>query len=362
MSHPARVDNFGAGPAVLPESVLLEVQEELLNYRQSGMSVMEMSHRGKAYEEIQEEAEARLRRLLQVSDEYEVLFLQGGASLQFAMLPLNFRGEGSEAAYVLSGSWANKAMQEAETTGRVRIAGSSKEQGFRSIPTQWNTKESDAYVHITTNNTIYGTQWRQLPEKQSVPLVADMSSDMLSRPFAMTNFDMVYGGAQKNLGPAGVTLVLLRREWVQQAVMEEVPKVMRYATHISGKSRYNTPPVFSVYVLGKVLKWLESMGGLRGIEQLNEDKAGTLYTAIDKSEGFYRGYAQASSRSRMNVTFNLASDELEQKFLREAAESGFVGLSGHRSVGGCRASIYNALSLEACSRLAEFMQTFRKNN
>jgi len=360
MSHlDKRVDNFNAGPAVLPEPALLAAQEEMLNYRNSGMSVLEISHRSALYQQIQEEAEDRLRRLLDISEEFEVLFLQGGASLQFAMVPMNFIRPGQVGAYMLSGLWSEKAIQEAATIRDTRVAATSKDDGYRNILQAWQAEPTDAYLHLTSNNTIYGTQWGEFPVNQEVPLVADMSSDILSRVFAVDDFHLIYAGAQKNLGPAGVTLVLVRRDWLGGAVVDGVPKMLQYGAHVKAVSKYNTPPVFAVYLLGKVLQWLEGEGGVAEVERRNRKKSALLYRVIDESNGFYRGYAGKTARSRMNVTFNLATPQMEETFLQSAKEAGFVGLSGHRSVGGCRASIYNAQPLAACKRLADFMVDFQ---
>lgn len=355
-----RIDNFNPGPAVLPDAVLTAAQQELLDYKGSGMSVLEISHRSALYTHIQEDAETRLRRLLQIPEDFEVLFLQGGASLQFAMIPMNFVGEGQTAAYVLTGSWSEKALQEAERVTAVRVAATTKDNGYKSLPMSFDTAASDAYVHITSNNTIYGTQWRDFPRQGPIPLVADMSSDILSRPFAVDQFHLIYAGAQKNLGPAGVTLVIVKRDWLSQVEVSGLPKMLTYSTHVKAESKYNTPPVFAVYILGKVLEWLEAEGGLTAVSRRNAMKAGLLYDAMDTSGGFYNGYVDRSSRSRMNVTFHLPTPELEAQFLKEAEEAGFVGLGGHRSVGGCRASIYNALSVDACERLSQFMEDFRR--
>lgn len=360
-----RVDNFGAGPAALPVAVLREVQNELVTYRQTGMSVLELGHRTPDYAEIQGEAKRRLQRLMGLSDDFEVLFLQGGASLQFAMVPLNFLDDGQTAAYALTGSWAKKAYQEGKLVGRVRVAADMADMGYRRIPhpEELTLDPADAYLHLTSNNTIVGSQWRDFPDGLDVPLVADMSSDILSRPVPVERFHLIYAGAQKNLGPAGLTVVILRKSWLEQATARRVvPTMLRYDTHLKGDSRYNTPPVFSIYVAGLVLQWLEEQGGLVAMARRNQEKAAVVYQAIDEGNNFYSGVVDADSRSDMNVTFRLPTEELEKKFLQEAKVAGLVGLGGHRSVGGCRASLYNAVTLDSCTRLAEFMTDFRKVN
>lgn len=355
-----RAYNFNAGPAALPLEVLQEAQAELLDFQGTGMSVMELSHRGKEYEAVHEEAGRLLRVLLNVPDDYSILFLQGGASLQFYMVPLNLLGEGQTASYVLTGSWSEKALEEAAKVGQIKIAASTEEERFRRIPHQEELAISgdEAYVHITSNNTIFGTQWQQFPDTKGAPLVADMSSDILSRPFDVSQFGLIYAGAQKNLGPSGVTVVIIRSDLLERS-QEGLPVMLSYATHARSRSLYNTPPTFAIYLLGKVLGWVERQGGVAKIAAQNELKAKILYDAVDQSGGFYKGHAEPDSRSRMNVTFTLPSAELEKEFLAAAKEAGFVGLAGHRSVGGCRASIYNAVSVEACEALRDFMIAFK---
>jgi phosphoserine aminotransferase len=357
-----RIHNFGAGPAALPLPVLEQAQAELLDYAGTGMSVMEMSHRSKAFEGIIASAEADLRLLLGLRSEHAVLFLQGGASLQFAMVPLNLRPAGASADYVLSGHWSKAALKEAQKGGRARVAGSSEPTGFDRVPQQGelDLDASAAYLHITSNNTIYGTQWAIDPEPPTgVPLVCDASSDALSRPIDVARYGLVYAGAQKNLGPAGVTIAIVRRE-----LLERTPgglaAMLDYRLQAESRSLYNTPPTFAIYVVGLVLRWLLATGGLAEAARRNEAKAGLLYAAIDGSGGFYRGHAQPGSRSRMNVTFRLPSEELEAAFLKEAQAEGLDGLKGHRSVGGLRASIYNACPEESVAALAGFMDAFRK--
>jgi len=359
-----RVHNFGAGPAVLPLGVLERVQAELLDYAGTGMSVMEMSHRSAAFEAIIHKAEADLRTLLGLAGDHAVLFVQGGASLQFAMVPANLRPEGASADYVLSGHWSKAALKEAERSGRTRVAGSSEASRFDRVPAQ-NELDLDpeaAYLHFTSNNTIYGTQWSIDPEPPgSVPLVCDASSDILSRPIDVARYGLIYAGAQKNLGPAGVTLVIVRRDLLERTP-GGLPALLDYRLLAEHKSLYNTPPTFGVYVVGLVLQWLLDSGGLAEAARRNEAKAALVYEAIDGSGGFYRGHAQPGSRSRMNVTFRLQTEELEKAFLKQAPAAGLDGLKGHRSVGGLRASIYNACPLESVRALAAFMRDFQKRS
>lgn len=359
----SRVYNFNPGPATLPQPVLEHAQKELLEYQGGGMSVMEMSHRSKEYEAINAEAEARTKRLLGLGDDYRVLFVQGGASLQFAMLPYNFLPDGATADYILTGSWSEKARNEAEKLGTVHIAASTKDEKYARLPRTDEVKlsASPAYVHITSNNTIYGTQWRELPSFGDVPLVADMSSDIMSRPFNANAFAMFYAGTQKNLGPAGVTMVVIRQSWMDQAATN-LPAILSYGTHAKSNSLYHTPPVFTIYMTNLVLGWVEENGGLAGIAQHNEKKAQAIYTAIDESSGFYRPHAAADARSLMNITFRLGSEDLEKQFISEATKEGMVGLKGHRSVGGIRASTYNAMTQEGCEALASFMRAFAQKN
>jgi phosphoserine aminotransferase len=358
-----RKDYFGAGPGPLPGPVLDQISKDAAEYGDLNLSVLEISHRSPAYEQIQERAKERLRRLLDIPDTHDVLFLQGGASLQFAMIPMNFLQEGRTGAYVLTGQWSEKAYDEAGRVGKVRVAASSKEVGYRSIPSLSADIASpdDAYVHITSNETIVGAQWRTFPET-SAPLVADMSSDILSRPIPVQNFHLIYAGAQKNLGPAGVTVVIVRKDWVESLSTSGVPKILQYATHLKNDSKYNTPPVFAVHAVERVLAWVEEEGGVQEMERRAKVKADLVYAAIDDSDGFYQGVVDPESRSQMNVTFRLASKELETAFLNEAKEAGLSGLSGHRSVGGFRASLYNAVEVSSCERLAEFMRAFQKKH
>lgn len=358
-----RAFNFNAGPAALPLEVLERAQAQFVDFQGTGMSIMEMSHRGKVYEGVHNEAASRLLNLLGNPEGYKVLFLQGGASTQFAMLPMNLLTEGKTAGYVKTGSWANKAIKEAKLIGETFVAASSEEDKYMSIPDVSNLAlpENAAYLHITSNETIEGTQFQQYPDTGSVPLIADMSSDILCKPFDINQFGMVYAGAQKNLGPSGVTVVIAREELLTNSP-KHLPTIFRYDTHTDNNSLYNTPPSFSIYMVNEVLKWIEEQGALAGIEKKNRDKANLLYNTIDNSGGFFRGCANESSRSLMNVTFRLASEDLEKQFIKESEQEGFVGLKGHRSVGGLRASIYNAVPYESIKALVDFMNHFQQKN
>jgi phosphoserine aminotransferase len=359
----SKVYNFNAGPAILPRPVIEQAQQELRDYQGRGMSILEMSHRSKEYEAINSQAEAAFKRLLGLGDEYRVLFLQGGASMQFAMLPLNFLPAGATADYVIHGAWGEKAHEEAARLGQARVAASTSADSYSRVPAAEELVLSDApaYVHITSNETIQGVQWHTWPEVGDRPLVADMSSDILSRPLDAHRFALIYAGAQKNLGPAGVTVVIVRQSWLETAG-KTAPTMLRYATHAKNSSLYNTPPVFAVYMLNLVLEWIEELGGLEQIARRNELKAKTIYDAIDSSGGFYRGHAAPPDRSQMNVTFRLPSEELERRFVSEATAAGMIGLAGHRSVGGIRASIYNAMTQEGAGALAGLMHEFARRN
>jgi phosphoserine aminotransferase len=355
--------NFNAGPAMLPATVLEQVQAELRDYQGRGMSIMEMSHRSREFEEINAQAEATFKRLIGVGADYRVLFVQGGASTQFAMVPMNFLAPGATADFLMTGSWAEKAYEEATALGRARIAASTKDTSYRRVPRadEIDLGKDAAYVHLTSNETIQGIQWPALPDVGSRPLVVDMSSDIMSRPFPADKCALIYAGAQKNLGPSGVTALLLRESWLAQA-NKNVPTMLRYATHVKNNSLYNTPPSFGVYVLNLVLQWIDKAGGLKAMAQRNARKAATVYAAIDRSNGFYRGHAVPESRSQMNVTFRLPSEALEKKFIAESQAAGMIGLAGHRSVGGIRASLYNAIDSETCQALAAFMDDFARRN
>jgi phosphoserine aminotransferase len=358
-----RAYNFNAGPSALPLAVLEKAQQELVDFQGTGMSVMELSHRSAAYEQVHNQAIATLKELMNIPEEYHVLFLQGGASTQFAMLPMNFLPEGKKAGYILTGAWSEKAHKEAKMLGETYTVASTKDTNHNRIPTLDELKYEDntAYVHLTSNNTIFGTEWFTFPDTGDLPLIGDMSSDILSRPFDVSKFAMIYAGAQKNLGPSGVTVVILRPDMLERA-NANVPTMLRYDTHVKNNSLYNTPPTFGIYMLGLVLEWAKEQGGLEALAKMNQEKAALIYDVIDQSEGFYKGHAEKDSRSLMNITFRLASEELEKQFLAEAKAAGFVGLNGHRSVGGCRASTYNAVPYESCKALSEFMIDFQKKN
>lgn len=357
----SRIYNFSAGPAVLPEEVLIEAQTQLVDYHGAGMSLMEMSHRGKEYMAVQAEAEANIRKLLNIGDDYAVLFLGNGASGQFAMVPMNLLGANDTADYTHSGSWAGKAIKEAKLFGKVHLAADVSKDKPSRMPAGGELKwtHDAVYAHITSNETIEGTQWKEFPAAPS-PLVADMSSDILSRPFDIKPFGLIYAGAQKNIGPAGVTLVIVRKDLAGR-VSDKVPVMFRYKTHIENESMYNTPPCFPVYIVMLVTRWLLAKGGVAAMHKINEAKAAVLYSAIDATE-FYRGTAVKEFRSSMNVTFRLPSEELEEKFVKEASALGLKGLKGHRSVGGIRASIYNAFPAAGVDALVAFMKDFEKKN
>lgn len=358
-----RAYNFNAGPAALPLAVLERAQAEFVDFQEQGMSIMEMSHRGAVYEQVHNEAKQLLKELLNIPSGYDVLFLQGGASTQFAMVPMNLLTEGKVGAYVHTGSWAEKAIKEAELIGATRVIASTEADRFMRVPTPEEvvTPEDAAYVHITSNETIGGTQYHAYPDSGSVPLIADLSSDILCRPVDVSKFSMIYAGAQKNLGPSGVTVVIAKEELIASSP-KTIPTMLRYSTHYKNNSLYNTPPSFSIYMVNLVLQWLKERGGLEQVERDNQAKAELLYSTIDTSGDFYRGCAERGSRSLMNVTFRLADEELEKAFIKQAGEAGFVGLKGHRSVGGLRASIYNAVPYESCEALAQFMKQFQQRN
>jgi phosphoserine aminotransferase len=357
-----RIFNFSAGPAVLPVPVLEEAQRDLLALPGVGMSVMEISHRSKTFEEIILSAEAGIRELLSVPKDYQILFLQGGASLQFAMVPMNFLSLDGSADYIVTGSWGKKAVKEAQKFGSVDLAANMADGGFTRVPGQDELRlnPSAAYVHITSNETIEGVQWKREPETGDVPLVSDSSSDILSRPIPVEKYGLVYAGAQKNMGPSGVTLVIIREDLLPR-IREGLATMLDYRTHVKDKSLHNTPNTWGIYIINLVTHWLKDKGGLEAMQRENEDKAKLLYDAIDRS-GFYRGHADPDSRSVMNVTFRLPSEDLEKKFTSEATALGLDGLPGHRSVGGIRASIYNAFPRAGCKALVEFMKQFEQKN
>lgn len=358
-----RIYNFSAGPAILPEEVLKEAQEELYSFKDSGMSVMEMSHRSKDYDAIFKGAQNDLKKLLDISDNYEVLFLQGGATLQFSMVPLNIMPPNNKADYINTGAWAKKAIKEAKRVGEVNIAGTSEATNFNRIPKQNELKlSSDAsYVHFTSNNTIFGTQFKSEPEVGNIPLVCDTSSDMLHKKIDVNKYGIIYAGAQKNMGPSGATIVIINKELLERS-SDQLHTYLNYKVHVDGESLYNTPPTFAVYIIGLVYKWLLNMGGLHEMYRRNLEKANILYDYMDSSDGYYIGTAEKEDRSLMNITFRLPNEELEKKLIAEAAANGFSGLKGHRSVGGLRASIYNAFPKKGVEDLTEFMKDFKKNN
>ncbi len=357
-----RVYNFSAGPGVLPVSVLEEAQRDFLNYGGAGMSVLEMSHRSKPYEGIIKTAMADLREVLSIPEGYHVLFLQGGASLQFSMVPMNFLPKDGSADYVVTGAWSQGAVKEAKKVGNVNIAATTEDSNFNRIPKQDELKldSNAAYAHFTSNNTIFGTEFREEPEVGEVPLVVDASSDILSRPLDVAKYGVIYAGAQKNMGPSGVTTAIVRDDLLAR-VPAGLPAMLDYKVHVKGESMYNTPPTFSIYLVGLVLKWIKGLGGLDAMRKINEEKGGLLYDAIDATE-YYTGTAERDSRSLMNVTFRLPSEELEKKFISEATAAGFDGLKGHRSVGGLRASIYNAFPTQGVRDLVDFMREFERTN
>jgi phosphoserine aminotransferase len=360
-----RVINFNAGPAALPLPALERAQRELLDFQGSGMSIMEHSHRGKEYEAVHNEAIALLRELLGISDDYHVLFLQGGASQQFAMVPMNLLHPGQSADYAIGGGWGEKAYEEASRVGTVRVAANPKEgRLWRRVPKQDELQldPNAAYVHVTTNNTLEGTQMHFVPDTGRVPLVADMSSDFLWKKFDVSKYALIYAGAQKNIGPSGVVVVIARKDVVDSG-LKDIPVIFRYETHAKNNSLYNTPPTFGIYMVRNVLAWLKhDVGGLDAMEQRNREKGDVLYAAIDARPDFYRAPVERDSRSYMNVVFRLASEELEERFVAEAKKAGMVGLKGHRSTGGIRVSMYNAVPLEGVQRLVEFMERFAKAN
>jgi phosphoserine aminotransferase len=357
-----RVFNFNAGPAALPLPVLEEIQAEFLDYKGTGMSIIEISHRSKPFDAVINEAVERTKRLLNLGDDFNVLFLQGGASMQFAMVPMNLALAGKPVDYINTGTWSTKAIKEAKIQKLdVRVIASSEDQNFSYIPKGYTVDPDAAYLHFTSNNTIKGTQWAKFPAAGAVPLVCDMSSDIMSRPFDAKPFGLIYAGAQKNIGPAGTALVIIRKDMLERT-REDLPTMLKYTTHAKDNSMFNTPSCFTIYVINLVLKWLEEkVGGLAAMDKLNQEKGALLYDYMDQS-GYYKGTAAQDSRSLMNVTFRLPSEELEAKFVAEALKNDLAGLKGHRSVGGCRASIYNATGKEAVQALVDFMKDFAKKN
>lgn len=358
-----KIYNFAAGPAMLPKAVMEKAQAEFTNYQNSGSGLMELSHRGKLFEPVLARAEANVRELLNVSDDYAVLFIQGGASMQFAMLAMNFLN-GGVADYVDTGVWSSKALKEAKMFGSVNVVASSKETKYDHIPaeSEWKRTADAAYLHITSNNTIAGTRFTKLPKPMpGVPMLSDMSSDIMSRPFDINDFGMVYAGAQKNLGPSGMALVILRKDLAARTDDSKVPTMLRYSTYIENDSMFNTPPTFAIYMLALVTDWVREQGGLAAMEKINEEKAAYLYDFLDNSS-FYKSPVAKADRSIMNVVFRTPSEELDAAFVKEAKENGLTELKGHRLVGGCRASIYNAMPIEGVKALVEFMKKFELAN
>ncbi len=356
-----RIFNFSAGPATLPLPVLEKAQKEIVNFRGTGIGIMEISHRSKEFVALYEETVENFRQILGIPDNYRILFLQGGASSQFFMVPMNLLRQQQKATYLNTGTWSKKAIDQAKLFGEIHIGFSSEESTFDRVPGpgEFSVAEGSEYLYYTSNNTIFGTQFQQAPEA-AIPLVCDMSSDILSKPINIEKHGIIFAGAQKNLGPAGVTLVIIREDLLDQ-VAEHVPTMLKYKTHADKDSMFNTPPTFPIYVVGEVLKWVKQQGGLVAIQQANREKAALLYQQIDRGE-YYRGHATISSRSDMNVSFNLATAELEAQFIKEALARGLSGLKGHRSIGGCRASIYNAFPRKGVEKLVQFMDDFQRQN
>lgn len=358
----SRVYNFSAGPAVLPEEVLREAAEEMLDYNGTGMSVMEMSHRSKAFQEIIDTAEADLRELMEIPDDYAVLFLQGGASQQFAAVPMNLM-KNKEADYIVTGQWAKKAAEEAKKYGKVNIVASSADKTFSYIPDckDLPISENADYVYICENNTIYGTKYKELPDTKGKLLVADVSSCFLSEPVDVTRYGVIYGGVQKNIGPAGTVVVIIRKDLITDDVLPGTPTMLKYKTHADAGSLYNTPPAYGIYICGKVFKWIKKQGGLAAMKEHNEKKAKILYDYLDQSK-IFSGTVEPKDRSLMNVPFVTGDEELDARFIKESKEAGFENLKGHRTVGGMRASIYNAMPIEGVQALVEFMKKFEEEN
>jgi len=359
-----RAHNFNAGPSILPLSVLEQAQQELLDFKGTGMSVMEMSHRSKEFDAVIQGAEADLRTLMGIPSNYKVLFLQGGATLQFAMIPMNLRPAGTSADYIVTGSWSKKAYKEAQNLGETSLAFSGDSTNFNRVPNQSELKLDDksAYLYFCSNETIHGVEFGPEPVPPAgVPLICDNSSDFISRPIDVSKYGLLYAGAQKNAGPAGVVMTIIREDLLER-VPAKLPAMLDYKVQVEGTSMHNTPPTFPIYIVGLVFKWALSLGGLGVVEQKNIEKANLIYNVIDASGGFYKGHASPESRSKMNITFRLPTEELEAQFVTESKKEGFIGLKGHRSVGGLRASTYNALLLESAKALSEFMVEFQRKN
>lgn len=356
-----RLNNFAAGPAAIPLDVLEVVQKNLCNFEGNGLSVMEMSHRSKIYENILNDAKDNLKQILNLDAEHEILFLQGGASTQFAMVPLNLANEGDTVSYAVTGNFANKAFEEAKKWNEVIAVTNSKEDNYKFIPKINDISKNSKYIHITANNTIYGTMYQELPDTKDIPLVADVSSNILGKEYDYNKFALAYAGAQKNLGPAGLTVVIINKNFIRSDINIKVPTMLRYDTHYKNNSMYNTPPTFAIYIAGEVFKWIKMKGGIKEIEKINNKKAQMLYSLLDSSR-FYKPFASKESRSNMNVTFNLPTEELETKFVEDAKTNGMINLKGHRVLGGIRASIYNAVTLDDVKKLCDFMEKFEKEN
>ena len=358
---PERIFNFSPGPATLPYDVLQKAGKDVVNFMDTGIGLIEISHRSKEFMEVAKNTEMLLRELMEIPDNYKVLFLQGGASSQFFMIPMNLLGGKGKATYLNTGTWSKKAIKEAKLFGDITVAYSSEETGFNRVPkdSEYSVADGSDYLYYVSNNTIYGTQFQAPPQHESM-LVSDMSSDILSRPVDVSKHGIIFAGAQKNLGPAGVTLVIIREDLLDKAD-ESIPTMLSYKTHAAKDSMFNTPPTFAIYVVGEVLKWLKESGGVKAIDEINRKKAALVYNEIDQDD-YYRGHAEKESRSNMNIAFNLPNADLEAKFIAEAAAVGLNGLKGHRSIGGCRASIYNAFPVEGVEKLVAFMKTFKANN
>ncbi|HER63559.1 MAG TPA: 3-phosphoserine/phosphohydroxythreonine transaminase [Desulfobacteraceae bacterium] len=358
---PERIYNFSPGPSVLPYSVLQQAARDIVNFNDKGIGLIELSHRSKEFMGVAEEAEMLIRENLRVPSSYKVLFLQGGASSQFFMVPMNLLKKGMKATYLNTGTWSDKAIKEARLFGEIEVPFSSKEEKFNRVPKddEYTVAPDSEYLYFVSNNTIYGTQFQSFPAADAL-LVSDMSSDIFSRPVDVSRFGIIFAGAQKNMGPAGVTVVIIREDLLDRAP-DNLPTMLRYKTHADKDSMFNTPPCFSIYCVGLVMKWLKELGGVEAIEKINNEKAALVYEAIDSTD-FYRGHAEVGSRSKMNISFNLPTPELEAKFIADAGPQGLDGLKGHRSIGGCRASIYNAFPREGVDRLVTFMQEFARTN
>jgi phosphoserine aminotransferase len=359
----ARKVNFNPGPSTLPVAVLEKLQKSIVEFEGAGMSILEMSHRSKEYEAVHQQLKKRFMTIFGIPENYEVIFLGGGATLQFCMIPMNFLDADKTADYIITGTWAKNAYKDAVLYGKINVAATMEPEKFVRIPKQEELKLSQdaVYVHLTSNNTIFGTQWKNYPDTGKVPIVVDMSSDILSRKVDFSRIGLIYAGAQKNLGPAGATIVVIRKDFLEKT-KDKLPAYMTYKTHVSNDSLYNTPPVFALYVMYLVLEWIEQQGGLVELERRNQLKGTMVYGTMDESPDFYRGTVQKDSRSLMNATIRLPSEDLEKKFLSEAGALGLAGLKGHRSVGGIRVSMYNYMPVEGIEKLVDFMKTFRKNN